>query len=302
MNKINVLSLGGCAASDIIQSNKNYINLYNLDVWLGSFSRQMWPKDKIANRLEEEFHQIWKNRETYPDLEAMLSQILYILKSRRTPETLLANLPVNTVIIIDPAYEIKNFYFDGNEIFDITLKYNNAVRPYLPNWLSENIRKNYKHFDCGIMEIAVFQFRSIKKFLNKLKKLNVPVIVFDNLYTDKIYDTITNSVATSIPIYNTKMPFEKQFATDLERHDYSADMIDRFYENWRDIIPEGFKIFSPDRNLLYADVNHRWNYHPTHLHHTCRRTLESELSSLIVEAISDHNAKNLLINRTHNIT
>lgn len=295
MEKINVLSLGGCAVSDIINSNRNHVNLYNLDVWLGSFSRQMWEPGKIASRVKEELHTIVSSANSIPsDFVDVVMQIYFTVKERRTPTILLDNLPKDTVVIIDPAYEIQNFYFDGNEIFDISLNYNRIVKKHMPEWFNNLVAKHHTHFDCGISEIAVFQFRALKEFLRNLKKLNVPVIAVDNLYTDKIFDKNTNSVVTTISNYNSRMPFGKRHESELERHNYSKELVDRFYELWIDYLPDNFKIFSPDKKYLYADLDHHLGYHPAHLHHTCRTALNDELGALIVEAVRDHKQKIIL--------
>lgn len=295
MEKINVLTLGGCAAIDILKSNRNHINIYDIDPWLGSFSRQMWPTNKVAARFAEHFYTIMNNIQNDPNHDEVVMQIWYTLKRYRTPSILIKNLPPNSVVIIDPAYEIKNFYFDGDEIFDLSLKYHRIVKNYMPEWFNDLVDKHYTHFDCGITEIATFQYRAVRKFLKELKRANVPVIAIDNVFTDRVFDYRTNSIATAISTYNSRMPFGKLHSTDTDKHKYSIDLIDRFYENWRDIMPAEFKLFSPDRNMLYADTNHHLGYHPTHLHHTCRVLLEKELSTMIAESVAAHRAKQPII-------
>lgn len=296
MDKINILTLGGCAAADILKSNRNHVSLYNIDMWLGSFSRQMWEPGKVANRLKEEIETIVGSASTnQDDFVSTVMQIYYVVKERRTPSILLKDLPDNSVVIIDPAYEIQRFYFDGNEIFDLHSNYDKHVRKHMPAWFNDLVFKYYTPYDSGIIEIAKFQYRALDKFLLQLKKLNVPVIAINNLYTSKIYDPTTNSAVRSIPHYNSKIPFSKLHSSDLEKYDYSTDLINRFYEIWEDRLPKEFKLFSPDLNEIYADSDHYLGYHPTHLHHTCRTTLNAELTATIIDAIAEHKARQTII-------
>lgn len=296
MDKLNVLTLGGCAPYDIITANRNHTTLYNIDMWLGSFSRQLWEPGKVALRLKEELDSILESVRTAPEDKAdVLMQLSYTIKEWRTPTTLIQNLPPNSVVILDPAYEIQSFYFDGNEIFDIHLNYDITVRKHMPAWFNQLVNKHVHQYDCGIMEIAMFQTHAIRKFAKELAKQNVPVIAVNNLYTRKIYDPITNGAVLAIKQYNNKMPFSKQHSNELEKYEYSNELIERFYEIWTDFLPKKFKRFTPSIDGLYADVNHHIGYHPTHLHHTCRTALNAELNAMIVETVAEHKAQQPLI-------
>lgn len=294
MEKINILTLGGCAADDILRANRNHTNLYNIDVWIGSISRQYWEPGKVASRLKEDMSTILPRITDTKVKIPTTVQWLYTIKEYRTPQKLLESLTPNSVVIVDPAYEIQNFYFDGNEIFDVHLMYDSTVRKHMPDWYNLAVNKYYTRYDNGIMELTMFQYHTSKAFMAALEKMKVPVIVIDNLYTNKIYDPITNSVGSALPLYVSKMPFALK-GTVLENHDYSTKLIEKFYELYKRVVPSSFKIFSPDVKKIYADPNHHQGYHPTHLHHTCRTVLNDELNALIVEAVADHKAKQPLI-------
>jgi len=288
MDKINVLTMGGCAIEDILKCDRNYINLFKIDLFLGSLSRHREP-GKVAARLKEEMHDIL-NKVTNPsDYDPVLAQILYVIKEHHTPYTLIDNLSQDTVVIIDPAYEIVNFYFDGNEIFDIHLNYYTQIQKYMPEWFNELIFKNIQNYNNGIMELAVYQYRTLRKFLRYLEKKNVPVIMVDNLFTKKILDERTKYAVDAISMFNNSIPFRAK-----EDVHAKYELITRFYDAWRDAKPKNFKLFSPDINMIYADPNHHNGYHPTHLHHTCRKILNNELKALIVEAVNDHKKKIIL--------
>ena len=295
MEKINVVVLGGCAAADILKSNSNYINLYNIKLWLGSVSRQTATTGKVASKLEDEAFLIHNKAKDTSDQYGVDSQIDWVVKKWRTPNILLANLPENSVVIFDPAYELTSFYFDGNEIFDVFGAYHQSVRKYMPEWFNLLVDKNTLRFDCGITEIARFQHRAIVNFMKSLDQMNIPAIAVDNIFTRKIYDPATNSVADAIPQWNSRMVFQHNRSNELAQYEYANDLISRFYEIFRSKVPSNFKLFSPDVNKIYADLNHPYGYHPAHLHHTCRQPLNIELSALIVEVLADHKKRQSIV-------
>lgn len=288
MEKINILTIGGCAIDDILKCERSHVDLYNIDLYLGSISRQHEP-GKVAARLKEEMEGILKNVKETKYYTPVLRQILYVIKEYVTPTSLIERLETDTVVIVDPAYEIKPFYFDGNEMFDIHLDYHTLIKQHMPDWFNQLILKHTMFYDNGSKEIALHQYHTIVKFLKYLDKKNVPVIVVDNLFTKKIFDPATNSVVDAVPLFNSRIPFG-----DTEDVLAKYNLIVRFYRNWRESKPDRFKLFSPNIDMIYADSNHHRGYHPTHLHHTCRKMLNNELKALIVEAVRDHKQKIIL--------
>lgn len=289
MEKINVVSFGGCAAVDILRAPKNNVSLYKIDQWLGSVSRHSWDPGKIASRLKEDMFAIRTSAATQiNDVTNTEDQLRYTIKEWRTPMSIIEDLPENSVVIFDPAYELSRFYFDGNEIFDIHLNYYSRIRKHMPDWFNLEIDKHTLRFDCGIAEIARFQFRAINDFMKTLERLNIPAIAIDNLFTRKIYDPITNSIVDAIPQWNRSMPFQRDNCNHIENYQYANNLVSRFYSMFRERLPKNFKLFSPNIDQIYADIDHYMGYHPTHLHHTCRQMLNAELSALIVEVIADH--------------
>lgn len=288
MDKINVLIIGGCAAEDILKCDRSHIDLYNIDIWLGSLSRQSEP-GKVAARLKEEAPDIIKRVEGTPYKIDVLMQLLYVIKEHRTPKILVDNVNSNTVVIVDPAYEIKSFYFDGDEIFDLNLKYHTHVKQFMPDWFNELVMHHTKLYDNGSKELATYQYRSVVNFLKYLEKKNLPVIMIDNLFTKKILHEDTKTVVDALPLFNSMIPFKAK-EDILSKY----NLITWFYDNWKDVRRPGFKMFSPDIDMIYADPNHHIGYHPTHLHHTCRKVLNNQLRALIVETLSEHKQKIVL--------
>ena len=296
MHKTNIVTFGGCAAEDILRSPKNNVFLYKINAWRGAVSRQSWDPGKVASRLKEDVLDIRASAALFPtDVSNTEDQLVHTIKEWRTPTSMIQNLPETSVVIFDPAYELSRFYFDGNEIFDIELSYGNRVRKHMPEWYNSLIDKHTLRFDCGISEIARFQFRAIVDFTNMLDRLNIPTIAVDNLFTRKIYDPITNSIVDAIPQWNTAMPFQFNNSNQIENYQYANNLVSRFYEIFRERLPKNFKLFSPKKEHIYADLDHYLGYHPTHLHHSCRQLLNAELSALIVEVLAEHKQRKSLI-------
>jgi hypothetical protein len=296
----NIVTIGGCAAADILRSPKNNAFIYKINSWYGSVSRQSWDPGKVASRLKEHVPEIRASAAMYPsDVSHTEDQLNHTIKEWRTPISIINSLPENSVVIFDPAYELMRFYFDGNEIFDIELTYGNRVRKHMPEWFYSLVDKHTLRFDCGISEIARFQFRAINDFMKTLDRLNIPTIAVDNVFTRKIYDPITNSIVDAIPQWNAAMPFQWNSSNHLVNYEYANNLVSRFYEMFRERLPKNFKLFSPSAEHIYADLDHYLGYHPTHLHHSCRQMLNADLSALIVEVLAEHKTRQSLILPDH---
>ena len=197
----------------------------------------------------------------------MRRQINFVTK-QTTPYSIIDTLLPNTVVLLDYSYEICNFFFDGNEIFDISLSYNTDVRKEMPQWFNDILDKHTYGFDNGIKELALFQHHSMLNFAKDLAAKNIPTIMFDNFFTKRVFSPITNSVAELIPLYNRAMPFRKIkiVGDELEQLEYSERVVGKFYDSIRRNAPSSFQLFTPDLNQIYADINHPYGYHPVHLH------------------------------------
>lgn len=277
MSKINILYLGSCTSSDIMASDPLYHNNFKTyGVYFGSISRSFEKPGPLAARLEEE-----TQNKTITNRSA-LDQINMIIK-RKTPVTLLENLPPNTVVILDYAYELLNFFNNGLEMFDIHANYEN-IKTHLPNWLRKEIFTNYKHFDSNTMEMAYKQYHCMHNFYKTIKSKNIPIVAMTNTFSPKVYDKVSNSVGEIFPFFNKKMPFLNinSMSDEMMKYKYSRKIIDKFYQQILDHL-DADDFFHIPLNDVYADPDHPWGYHPTHYHRTCRVLLSQQLQQKVLE-------------------
>lgn len=278
MKKLKLVSIGSCTAMDILKSDPRYhYDFACQKYFLGSISRSYYPPGKIANRLLED---IGDTKILNPQLQRQVDAIL----KRNTPLEIINTIDKDSIVLLDFGYETVNFFFNELEIFDINPNYL-AIKSMLPQWLNDEITKHAVYFDCGISELVRHRWRSLRKFCYALAEKSVPVIVFDNMFTNKIYNESTNSVAEVMPaLFNTKVSISsKSFRNDeVLQYQHSLDTLNSFYENLKSEMPKTFKWFSIDQNLVYADLNHPMGYHPVHYHKTCNEMLCTRLKSLIV--------------------
>ena len=288
MEKINILFLGSCTAKDIVMSNSNWMDEYNFQgYFFGSISRSLSPPGSIAQRLAEETD---KNKPTF----RLVSDQINMITKKKNPMTLIENLPANTVILYDLAYELLNFFNNGLEMFDIHANYQN-IKQFLPNWLRKDIFTHLKTFDSNSIEMAFKQYHTVVNFYKLCKSKNIPIIIFNNTYSYKTFDKNTNSVGEVYAFYNKKMPFDlSSFGSDeILKYKYSRRIIANFYNNLLDKFDHE-NLFTIPLDEVYADPDHHEGYHPVHYHHTCRITLRKSLQEKIAEVLSRSNEKKII--------
>jgi hypothetical protein len=282
--KTNLIAIGSCVIGDIIRCNPLLTQTYNVKTYTGSISRGMHPPGKISLRLEEEIQHSKKT-------SAEERQYRFVTKQPNIFD-FVSNVPKNSVIILDYSYEIQNLFFDGDEVFDLGLL--DVRYTSFPDWFVKIVGSNRYSYDHGIQELAIFQYRNLKKFNKVLDSLNVPIIFLDNLFTRKVYDPTTKSIGTILPLYNNSVRFAKTKTMDseLDIFHYSQNMIERFYQNGREDKGKNSYIFTYlHRENLFADLSHPWGYHPVHLHRLCREAISSELFKFIENSRLDFDKK-----------
>jgi hypothetical protein len=285
IEKTNLIAIGSCVIGDIIRCNPLLTQTYNVKTYTGSISRGMHPPGKISLRLEEEIQHSKKT-------SAEERQYRFVTKQPNIFD-FVSNVPKNSVIILDYSYEVQNLFFDGDEVFDLGLL--DVRYTSFPDWFVKIVESNRYSYDHGIQELAIFQYRNLKKFNKILDSLNVPIIFLDNLFTRKVYDPATKSIGTILPLYNNSVRFTKTKTMDseLDIFHYSQNMIDRFYQNGREDKGKNSYIFTYSHHEnLFADLSHPWGYHPVHLHRICREAVSSELFKFIENSRLDFDKKN----------
>jgi hypothetical protein len=281
MEKINIVFIGSCTARDILCTDLTYINDFDfLGNYYGSISRSNYKPGLVAERLQEEFI---KTRP--PFIHHLINDQINMITKKKTPRNLVNNLPPNTVVLLDYAYELLNFYTKGSETFDLHANYSN-IRVHLPQWLREDILKNFKYFDSNTIEMAYRQFHEIYDFYKMLKSNNIPVIVFTNTYSSKVYDKTTNKIGEILNIFNKRMFYQANVLNDeMMQYKYSLKIIKNFYEQIYKRIDQS-DFFEIPLTDVYADPDHKHGYHPVHYHYTCRVVLHKLLKSKIIETLA----------------
>jgi hypothetical protein len=282
MEKINIVFIGSCTARDILCTDLTYTNDFDfLGNYYGSISRSNYKPGLVAERLQEEFI---KTRP--PFIHHLINDQINMITKKKTPRNLVNNLPPNTVVLLDYAYELLNFYTNGSETFDLHANYN-TLKVHLPQWLRDDILKNFKHFDSNTIEMAYRQFHEIYDFYKMLKSNNIPVIVFTDTYSSKIYDKTTNKVGEILNIFNKRMPFyqSNMLNDEMMQYKYSLKIIKNFYEQIYKRIDQS-DFFEIPLTDVYADPDHKHGYHPVHYHYTCRIVLHKLLKSKIIETLT----------------
>lgn len=296
MEKINVIALGACTIHDIIKCDPYFEERYNFQHYLGSITRSFHPRGKLGERVGNELADGKIKPKDY-----RISQMLNYITKEKGPMDYLQDIPPNSVVIVDYAYELLFFYYDTQEIFDIISNFD-TIKTFLPSWLYKEIVPNIKHFDSGIQGVAREQHRLWRKFQCEiLPSKNVPIIVFNNSFSNRIYDRRTNSVGEiinyphALPTFLKKIPFKYQEGqNEFSKYNYSQRLLNYFYTNVKNLITPDVKIFDIESEMPYADPEHRFGYHPVHYHMTCRNVLWKKLRNTILEALADHKKKLVL--------
>ena len=294
MDKIKVYIIGSCTAEDILDSeDDDSINFFTRDRFTGSINRSFFPPGKVAQRLLEDRDLYSSISQLQPKIQRNFLRQLNLITKEKSVLTLLNNAPMNSVFIVDGAYEVSPFYYNNYESFDLYGLYN--FEEFLPLWLKTEIEKNRYVFDSGIKEFAYQSIENYKKLFRLIKEKNIACIVMDNSLVRNVYDEKTNSVGQIIPLYNKA--FYRVFSVSekqdpLQVFDYNQKMIDMCYKILFDIAGGEFPIFKIPKDKVYCDLNHKFGYHPSHYHMTCRKMLYTPLKNLIIDTYNKHIEKN----------
>lgn len=286
-HKLNIIAVGSCLIEDILRADSLRAKKYIIKSYYGSITRGAEPPGKVAQRLLNEVPKPTKEN-------FFARQYKFVTKDPSPYSIIKNNINSKSIIIVDFSYEMNDFFFDGNEIFDLIPHKNPAVG--YPEWFQQLVHKNTFNFDNETSELVMHQYKGLLKFRRFLETLDAPVIVMDNFFTKKVYDKQSNTVGSIIPLYNRAMlPFKnvKGISNDLELFYYNESIIENFYTKIREnIAPFGVTFFKPkDRGQLFADLDHPWGFHPIHLHRLCRERQARDLYALIQSVYKDYHNK-----------
>lgn len=292
MNKIKLVSVGGCAGYDILMTGTAWRNKFYLNArYMGSISRGYFKPGKISERLLEELPTLDKN---FPSSmrNQLQGQIKAICKVETIESIIKMQMP-NTIVIIDPAYELSDYYDDGEESFDIFPDWENFV-PYLPSWLVEKVAKNRFKFDMASPRVEKQRVDTYTDIFRLLTEQKCLAFFIDNVATEKSYIRKLNSISSTISAFNSKVTFltaTQDGKQSILNFNYAMRLIERLYRIVK-TNKERYYVgehehkaawFDIDREMCFADPEHRWGYHPTHLHHLCRAALVDRFHSELLD-------------------
>lgn len=292
---INLITIGSCTPLEIMQTDPEFSSKYHLLYrYTGSVSRTYYSPGKISlNILKDKTLCEAKNFFIKQQLTAILKDQDLISIVRSSPK--------DTVIIIDLAYELWRFYYDGIEMFDICAFYP-RIENSIPTWLKDTISKNKKNFDNENLSIARRQYEYIEDFITQLSQISNNVIVFGNTFTSNMYCNNTNQVGTFLPvhrIYNAKIPIGKNynFSSEIMAYHYIVKVIENFYNNLNKFVSKipNLTRFHIDLNKVYSDPYHHQGPHPSHYHRSCREFLRPLLENTINEVLHKNKQKDLIL-------
>jgi hypothetical protein len=286
---INIATIGSCTPYDILKADPNFKSKYNvIFTYLGSISRTYYPPGKIALQVQKDPNLLRiKNLNLQNQLQLILKEkdLLSMIKSA----------PIDTVIIIDYAYELNRYFYDGSEMFDITSTYGRAT-PYMPDWLKNTIDSHNRYFDSGDIGIARRQYEYMQDFASQVASLPCIPIMFGDTFTSNVYIKELNQVGKILPLYTKKtfLARNKNFSDEMLAYQYSHKIIENFYKNISNGTPKNFERFDIDLDKVYSDSSHPNGPHPAHYHYSCRMALSAQLSDLIHKAVLKKAVPNIL--------
>lgn len=279
---INIVTIGSCTPYDILKADPNFDSKYNLLFgYTGSVSRTFYPPGKLALQLQ-------KDQNLLRIKNLLLQNQLQLILKEKDLISMIKSAPMNTVVIIDFAYELTRYFYDGSEMFDITATYG-KITPYMPDWLKNTINPHVKYFDEGNIGIARRQYEYLYDFLLQVSSLPCIPILFGNTFTSNVYMKETNQVGKILSLYNKKLPIVRgnNFSDEMMAYQYSYKIIENFYKNVFKQAPSNFIKFEIDLDQVYSDSSHPSGPHPGHYHRSCRMALSTKLSEVIHKAVLD---------------
>jgi len=241
------------------------------------------PPGNIADRLYDEmaasvYASNWLKDSLAYDIKL---QFEYVTKVRTIQKTIdNAKLTPNGVIYVDLTNELLPAVVTQDEEF--LLKNNwKQIAHHFPDWFQTFVTRNTFQFDMYDKTMTLKRHHSLRQAVETINSAGQPVVALGNVYTNRVFDSISNTVVENLSFYNSKIPFLKVDRTgqldELINYNYIKEQIDGFYRicqspkmspGWTWVNVEGD---------CYADPQHIWGAHPIHLHMESRKIIAAKL-------------------------
>jgi hypothetical protein len=291
MHKIKLVSIGGCVGYDILMTGVTWRHkFYMMSRYMGSVSRGYFKSGKIAERLQEEMPLLMNSVPNH--MKAKVDRQLKAICKTDTIQSIIKRQIPNTIIIVDPGYELSDYYDDGDESFDIFPEYE-EISNYFPDWFQIKVAKNRFKFDVASPRVEAQRDETYLDFFKLISNQKCLACFIDNASTERSYIKKLNSVSVTISAFNSRVPFLTSNADGdqmMLNFNYARRLIDRLYRRIK-TNKEKYYIgentdkavwFDIDKEHCFADPDHRWGYHPTHLHYLCREIYVNKLHDTLV--------------------
>lgn len=295
MTNITPISVvGSCVANQIVRQMPGYKKTYEMFYtdendtrFREKMSADATPPGKIADRLYDEMAKTvytsnWQQEQTAYDIRL---QFEYVIKPRTIQSTIdNAKLTPNGVIYVDLTNELLPSVITQDEEFLIKNNWP-QIAQYFPQWFCEIVQQNTFQFDMYDKTMTLKRHHALRQAVDIINSANQPVVALGNVYTNRVYDNLSNSVVENLSFYNDKIPFLKVDSTgqldELINYNYIKDQIDSFYRICQTPEMSPGWIWIDTEPYCYADPQHEYGPHPIHLHIESRKIIAMKLEAAL---------------------
>jgi len=298
MRKKRLYRLGTCVVDDAFFHFHSLFKDLGYDVVQNSYTRAATSVfsnllDKpgpMAERLHDEMHSTMQKNVTKRNWReshyAVWLQYNAIVRLHSI-DTLFPDVGPDDVLIMDCHGDLYSKYDDGKDSFGIYPAWP-QITQHFPSWLVEKINTfpTYKA-DMISMEQVKRRHSKLQAFAELIfKKFNNNVIILDKAFTNKLYvEDLGPGEQLSCNLLNVEIPFitvdEKGFETQV-----NLPYLHRLYDGYARAVKRArpyWRFVSFENDACYADPNHRFGPHPTHLHPTSWEQLRMQFISALTE-------------------
>jgi len=292
VKKIPIVSVGGCAGYDILVSDFNWIRNFSIpNRYTGSVSRSFFKPGKIATRLHDEMTS--KRKSFTNDVKLSITRQLDVIFKIENIENIIKKQSPNTIIMVDAGYELSDYYDDGEESFDILPEWQ-EIQKFFPDWFVKKVSENRYKFDYASRRVEQRRDDTYLEFFNLVTDQKCLAFFVDNVATERTYIKKLNSVATTISSFNSCVSFltaDPEGKNTLLNFNYATRLINRLFRRIKTNVERYYvddkflkaKWFNIDKEVCFADSDHRWGYHPAHLHISCRSLLAKPMHDELIK-------------------
>lgn len=293
MTNITPISVvGSCISRQVIRPMPSYHTAFKMFYtdendhrFRQKISADATPPGNIADRLYDEmaasvYASKWLEDPVAYDIRL---QFEYVTKPRTIQTTIdNAKLTPGGVIYVDLTNELLPAVVTQDEEF--LLKNNwKQIAQHFPKWFQEFVMKNTFQFDMYDKTMTIKRHHALRKAVDIINSAGQPVVALGNVYTNRVFDRISNTVVENLSFYNEKIPFLKVDRTgqldELINYNYIKEQIDSFYRICQtSAMSPGWKWVNVEDDC-YADPQHKWGPHPIHLHMESRKAIARKLET-----------------------